>query len=275
MIGKLLENIRKKSQVVHCITNYVTADYCANALHAAGASPVMADCVCEVTDIVKYASALVINMGTVSLQRLRAIKATVRQANKLCIPVIFDPVGVAVSDFRLRNAIKLLNKEKVSVIRGNASEIKALAENKCCSKSLEVDADYEINDKTVCNIAAMAHKLSRKTGAVIVVSGKIDVIVYGDKMCAVKNGHNLMSKVTGCGCVLSSIIGAFVGANSDNIFHSCIAAVSTMGVCAELAAEKLKPEEGTITFKNYIIDALFHISADRLEGKADYEIKKI
>ena len=143
-IGNLLNEVRNKKPLVHNITNYVTVNDCANILLAIGASPIMADDIKEAADITKISSALVINIGTLNERTIESMIASGKKANELNIPVIFDPVGAGASEFRNETTKKILEEVKISVLRGNMSEIKFISGLESSTKGVDA-SESDIN----------------------------------------------------------------------------------------------------------------------------------
>lgn len=270
MFLDIFENVRKKSPLVHCITNYVAANDCANIVLACGASPIMADDENEAEEITSICSGLNINMGTFSSARFSSMIKAGKKANELNHPIVLDPVGVGASTFRRQKALELIKKLKISVIRGNISEIKALSGD--FSGSRGVDAD-DSDEMTLEKTAKLAKDFSQKTGAVIVITGKKDVAAYGERVCYVSNGSGLMKSVTGSGCQLSSLMTAFVSANRDKIFEASVCALCVMGLCGEIAEKRMSPYDGNASYGDYIIDAVFNLTFEEFERGAKYEMQ--
>ena len=264
MFEKILENLNNKSPLVHNITNYVTANDCANILLACGASPIMADDEAEVAEITSICDALVINIGTLNARTISSMLIAGKRANGLGHPVILDPVGAGASTLRTETAMKLIKEIKFSAIRGNASEIKIL----CGGSGESRGVDAATDDDT--DAAEDAKRLANLTGAVVLVTGKTDFVTDGKKVAAISNGHPLMKKVTGCGCMLSSLLGGFCGANPDNIFDATVCAAAFMGLCGERAAENYV---GTGTLRTGIIDEVSNMTAEKLNRGIKIEQK--
>ncbi len=264
MLGKMLENVRVTNPLVHCITNYVTANDCANALLAIGASPIMADDIADIYDITPISKALCINLGTLKKSSLTSMLEAGKIANKLSIPVVLDPVGAGASAFRTDSAKELINHIHFSAIRGNASEISALYNGLKNNRGVDANTTCAGNEN-------IAKAFSKDTGATVIVSGDADYISNGVDTFITLNGHKMMRYVTGAGCMLTSIVGAFIGANKDDITAACIAAVCAMGLCGEKAYKRLGKNDGNATYRNYIIDELFHLNKNELAEDAKYE----
>lgn len=265
MLSEILERNRSTSPLVHCISNYVTANDCVNLLLASGASGIMADDADEVDEITAMCQALVINLGTPNPRRLEAMRKAGKAANHLGHPVVFDPVGVGGSALRKEAAAQLLKSVRFSVIRGNASEIRTLVDGSAAHRG--VDADAGCTDTT-----ALARQLARSSGAVVVLTGAVDIVTDGQRTYLVKNGHPMMRTVTGAGCQLSALIGAYAAANPEEPMLATLAAVCAMGFCGELAHRRITQLDGNASYRNYIIDAMFRLDGTALEEGANYEI---
>lgn len=261
LINDELKNIKDNRPLIHCITNYVTANDCANIILALGGIPVMADNKYEVEEISSKAQALVINIGTLSEGRIEAMILAGKSANANNVPVIFDPVGITASSSRKESALKILKEVKLSVIRGNIAEMKVLLGMKSVSKG--VDSIEEVDENSVKEIAiAIANKL----GVVAVITGETDYISDGKRICSVNNGVELMTRITGAGCMTTSIIGTFLGVTRD-VFLASLIGVLTMGVAGEIAFGNLKEKEGSGSFKVKLIDAVNLMTIEELKER--------
>ena len=268
----MLENVRGKKPLIHNITNYVTVNDCANILLACGASPIMSDDIGEVEEITALCSGLVINIGTLNQRTIPAMLAAGKKANALGHPVVLDPVGAGASKMRTDTALTLLREIQFSVIRGNISEIKTLACGSGGTKGVDAEGRDAVTEVNLQGSVSFAKDFARRTGAVIAITGAVDIIADADRAFCIFNGNPMMSRVTGTGCQLSALTAAFVCANQDEVLSAAAAAVAAMGVCGELAFKRLASEDGNATYRNYIIDAVSHISGDVLEKYADYRI---
>jgi hydroxyethylthiazole kinase len=251
-----IKAIREKAPVVHNITNYVAMNNTANALLAIGASPVMAHAEEEVKEMVNIASALVINIGTLSKQWIYSMFKAIREAKKKGIPVILDPVGVGATSYRTWTARELINEESPAIIRGNASEIMALHDDKTVTKGVDSAASSE-------NAMAIAQQLSEKYDCVVCVSGSIDYIIEGKKIIKIGNGHPLMTRVTGLGCTATALCGAFA-AVENNYFAATVKAMAVMGIVGEIAAEAAA---GPGSMQMHFLDNLYCLSEDNIEKR--------
>lgn len=267
MFKEILNNVTVKSPLVHCITNYVTVNDVANILLACGGSPIMADDLKDAEDITSICNALVINIGTLNERTIATMLNTGKKANTLSHPVVLDPVGAGASALRTSTTFKLLDSIKFSVIRGNVSEIKTVSQGSGTTKGVDADVSDIITDDNLDEAITFAKSLSIKTGAVIAITGAIDIVANSNKAYIIRNGHPMMSKISGTGCMLTAIIAAYCAANPENLLDATAAAVCVMGLCGELAYDKiLKNDGGTSTYRTYIIDAMSKIDATLLQG---------
>ena len=226
----LIERIRSQSPVIHNITNYVVMNNTANALLAIGASPVMAHAPEEMEEMVNIASALVINIGTLSENWIASMFKAARRAREKGIPVILDPVGAGATTYRTKTARELIAAGPPTIIRGNASEIMALCDDQSRTKGVDSAAS---SDRAI----DIARTLSEAHRCVICVSGAVDYVADQGKMIKVENGHPMMSKVTGLGCTASALCGAFAAIEKSPV-TAVVAAMAVMGIAGELAARK-------------------------------------
>jgi len=261
-----IDCLRAMHPRVHCITNYVTARDCANMLLAVGAQPVMADDPAESAEITAASDALVLNLGTLSGKRLEAMLLSGKQANAMGIPVVLDPVGVTASKMRRMAAEQLLSQVRMSIIRGNAAEIRALTGEK--SGACGVDALQEESE----DIAdALVRRLGGMTGAAVLLTGKTDILARDSRRALIFNGHPVMNRITGTGCQLSALIGAFAAALPDDPFAAALTAACMMGWCGEIAARRMTKQDGSASCAGYMIDAAYRMNTVTLREGARYE----
>ncbi|MCD8037369.1 MAG: hydroxyethylthiazole kinase [Clostridiales bacterium] len=274
MFGEYLENVRRNSPLIHNITNYVTANDAANILLACGGSPIMADAEEEAEDITSVCDGLCINLGTLNQSKVGAMLKAGKKANELGHPIVLDPVGAGSSAFRTESARKLMNEVRFDAIRGNITEIKTLALGKAGAHGVDADSADIVNKDNISSAIAFAKAFSASCGAVIVISGAEDIVCSACKAYVIKNGHPIMSRITGSGCMLSALTAAYITANKGHGLEAAAAAAAAMGVCGELAYERLLVTGGgNATFRNYLIDAVFNMDGDLLERRAKYEIQ--
>jgi len=263
-VSASLVKIKNKKPLVHHITNYVTVNDCANITLAIGASPVMADDIEEVEEMVSYAAALVLNIGTLNSRSIASMLAVGKKAKANGIPIVFDPVGVGATALRTATAKRIVEEVAPSVIRGNMSEIKLIAGMNANIKGVDSIAD-EVDGEQV------ARRLSQKLGCVIAITGKQDIIAQGELVCRIDNGHPLLSQVTGTGCMATSLTACYCGA-TDDWFTGAVAGVMTMGLAGELAQQSLQPGEGIGTFRMRLFDAVSFMTPEVIKkgGKVTY-----
>lgn len=267
MFKKILENVTSKTPLVHSITNYVTVNDCANIILACGGSPIMADDINEVEEITSICNALVINIGTLNERTIASMIKAGKKANELGHPVILDPVGAGASKLRTQTVFELLKEVKFSVIRGNISEIKTVYQGSGTTKGVDADVNDAVSDNNIDEVVNFAKSLSAKTNAVIAITGAIDIVADSNKAYVIRNGHPVMSKITGTGCMLTTVIGAFCGANYENILDATAAAVSSMGLCGELAYKRMiESDGGTSMFRALLIDFMSKMNNQTLNG---------
>ena len=270
-IGNLLENVRERAPLVHHITNYVTVNDCANITLSIGASPVMADDINEVEAMTSIASSLVINIGTLNSRTVECMIKAGKKANEVGIPVILDPVGAGATPYRTKVAKTIMDNIELAVIRGNLSEIKTLYGINTKTKGVDSLYDTSIKDELEKG-KLLAKDFSKRVGSIIAITGAVDIVTDGKMIYTVENGHKIMSKITGTGCMCSSLIGSYLGTNEDNIL-AALSGVVSMGISGELAYESLKEGEGTGTFKVKLMDNIYNLSKEVIEkrGKINEE----
>jgi hydroxyethylthiazole kinase len=249
--GLLLTRVRQEKPLVHHLTNWVTIYDCANAVKVLGASPVMAHAQEEVAQMASLASSLVLNIGTLTVEFVSAMKLAAKGANKKGIPVILDACGAGATKLRDEKCFELLDQVRIDIIKGNASEIARLSGGNVRTKG--VDAVSVSGD-----LRKIAKYLAIKRKAVVVVTGKDDIVTDGKRVFAISNGSPLMGKIVGTGCMSSSIIGAFIGVESDLAVASATA-LSVFGIAAEFAARDSK---GLGSFKERLFDFLGKITPE-------------
>ena len=244
----LLERVRQQKPVVHHLTNWVTIYDCAQVVKTLGGSPVMAHAVEEVAEMTQIASALVLNIGTLTVDFVEAMKVAARSANKKGIPVILDVCGAGATGLRDRKCLELLNDAHIDVIKGNASEVARVAGESV--KTRGVDATEVGGD-----LALLAQQLATQRNATVVVTGQVDIVTDGKKTYRIANGHAMMAHVVGTGCMAASVIGAFAAVERD-LATAAACALAIFGIAAEVAAEKAP---GPATFKARLFDCLYSL----------------
>ena len=216
MFAECFENVRSTCPLIHNITNYVTVNDCANMVLACGASPIMADDAAEVEDITTICGGLNINIGTLNSRTITSMLLAGKKANLLGHPVVLDPVGAGASQLRTDTANRLLREVKFTVIRGNISEVKTLASGAGTTKGVDADVADKVTEENLDSAVAFAKAFAARTGAVVAITGAIDIVADAHKAYCIRNGHPMMSSITGTGCQLSALTAAFVTANPDS-----------------------------------------------------------
>lgn len=245
--------LREKKPLIHNITNYVVMNYTANALLAMGASPVMAHAQNEVEDMVSFAGALVLNIGTLTDDWIASmIKAGIK-ASALGTPIILDPVGSGATPLRTNSAKQIIDQTKISVIRGNASEILSLRH--ADSKTKGVDSVHSVDEA-----AETAKILAEELQTTLAITGPVDLITDGQRVVRVSNGHPLMGYVTGTGCTATTAIGAFLAVDSDPV-SATATALAFFGLAGEVAGQSASAPG---SFMIQLLDALYTITPDEL-----------
>ncbi|EIJ43237.1 hydroxyethylthiazole kinase [Beggiatoa alba B18LD] len=245
--------IREQFPLVHNITNYVVMNNTANALLALGASPAMAHAEDEMVEMVSISNALVINIGTLSPHWVKGMEKAVIQAKQLNKPIVIDPVACGATALRSTTMQTLLQLANPSVIRGNASEIKALV-------SANIKTRGADSSESSGMAVAEALELAKTYQCTVVVSGATDYIVDDKAVIKIRNGHPMMTKVTGLGCTATALVGAFVAVNAD--FHQAAChAMAVMGIAGEIAIQKTA---GPGTLQLHFLDALYQLNEQQL-----------
>ncbi len=270
---RYLQNIKEKSPLVHNITNYVTVNDCANIVLACGASPIMADDKDEVEEITAVCNGLNINIGTLNSRTIEAMVLAGKKANESGHPVVLDPVGAGASALRTNTAKRLLKEVRFTVIRGNISEIKTLAGISAATQGVDANIADKITEETLDAAILFAKAFAKETGAVIAITGAIDLVCNGETAYVIRNGHPMMAAITGTGCQLSAMTAAYAAANPDDALGAAAAAVCAMGLAGEIAHGRLTELDGNATYRNYIIDAVYHMTPEQLEKGANYEVR--
>ncbi|HEX8510664.1 MAG TPA: hydroxyethylthiazole kinase [Propionibacteriaceae bacterium] len=258
-VASVLERLRGQAPLVHCITNVVVAGFTANVLLAAGASPAMIENDQEAAEFAGIADALLVNIGTLSGEQVRAIRAAAPAALRAGTPWVFDPVAVGPLAFRTAFATELL-EHRPTVVRGNPSEVLSLAGAAGAGRGVDSTAESS-------SAVSTARQLARRTGGVVAVSGEVDYITDGNRLLEVHAGHPLMTKVTGVGCALGSLVAACCAVENSALVAAA-AATSMLTVAAEVAAAS---SQGPGSFAVALLDALSSLDektlAVHLEGR--------
>ena len=273
MLGTCLDNVRKTTPLVHNITNYVTVNDVANVLLACGGSPIMSDDIQDVEDITSICGGLNLNIGTLNHNTIPSMFAAGKKANQLGHPVVLDPVGAGASALRTETALKLLEEVKFAVIRGNISEVKTLAAGSGKTRGVDADVADAVTEDNLDASVAFAKAVAARFGAVVAITGAIDLVADGETCYVIRNGRPEMGKITGTGCQLSGLTAAYVVANPDRPLEAAAAAVASMGLAGEIGWSHMHPTDGNSTYRNRIIDAIYHLDGAALDKGAKYEVR--
>lgn len=269
----IITKVRNTVPLVHSITNYVTVNDVANILLACGGSPIMADDEAEVEDVTSICGGLNINIGTLNSRTIASMVKAGKKANALEHITVLDPVGAGASALRTDTARRLLEEVRFTVIRGNVSELKALYGQESSTKGVDADVADRVTEENLSAMVAFVQELSKKTGAVVAMTGAIDIVADETKAYVIRNGKALMSKITGMGCMLSGVVAAYCAANPDAVLDGAAAAVAAMGLCGEIAYDRLEQKDGTSTYRTYIIDAMSNLDDETLEEGMKIEVR--
>ena len=251
-----LAAIRERKPLVHQITNYVVMNETANATLAIGALPVMAHAPQEVEEMASAASALVLNIGTLSDEWIEAMIAAGLAANAAGVPVVLDPVGAGATEYRTDTCRRLLEVLELAVVRGNSAEIATLAGRPAEIRGVEAIGANGGPD--------LAREAAKSLGCVVAVTGPVDHVSDGEIVNSVANGHELMATVTGTGCMSTAVTGCFLGVQ-PHALTAATGALVAFGVAGEDAAESAK---GPGSFHVALYDALYALDPETLDSRA-------
>lgn len=271
MDGTVIEAVRETAPLIHCITNYVTANDVANLLLAIGARPVMADDPAEAAEITLAAQGLCLNLGTLHSTSVPAMYAAGAAAASRGIPLVLDPVGAGSSTFRTQTARELTRALRPAVLRCNPTELAALAGREGGGAGVDTAPADRITEANLGDSARRIAAQARELGAVVAVTGAVDLVTDGTVCYAVRNGRPEMGRVTGTGCQLSALLTAFLAVQPSKPLEAALGAVCAMGLAGELAWERMAPGDGNAAYRGRIIDAVYHLSGQALEKGANYE----
>lgn len=264
--AELMERIRMKKPLIHQITNYVTVNDCANITLAVGASPIMADDIEEAAEITSISSALVINIGTLNERTASSMIASGKRANELGIPVIFDPVGAGASLLRNRITQEILDQIRITILRGNLSEISFAAGQSASTRGVDVSEEDRSKDGI-----AVAKSAAKKYQCTAAITGAVDILSNGERTVMIENGHPMLAQVTGTGCMSTALTASFAGIETDYL-AAAVSGITVMGIAGEIAFEQAG-SKGTGSFRTAIIDAVSGMDKETIEKRAKiYEV---
>jgi len=261
-IAGVISKVRNQTPLIQAITNYVTINDCANILLAYGASPAMVEALEEAYDFAKISSSIYINVGTLTKeQELAAVEAS-KSAKDNNVPLILDPVGCAAIPRKLQVIDKMLKLGRIDVIKGNAGEIKYLAGEQ--SKVRGVDSTDDGDGVLEASIS-----LAKKYACIVAATGKVDIVTNGHETAYIYNGVEMLTKITGTGCMLGALCAAASSVIEDKLI-AVIAAVVAMGVAGELAFKESKLPG---TFKCKLLDSIYLLNEEIIEreGKVTWK----
>lgn len=253
--ARLVERIRERKPLIHHMTNMVVMNDSANMTLAIGALPVMTSAPEEVEEMVSLAGALVLNIGTLTSEQVAAMLLAGKRANDLHIPIVLDPVGAGATQLRTQTAQRLLHELRISVVRGNASEIGALIGVAGETRGVESIALADERE-------TVAVQAARTLGVTIAMTGKRDLVSDGERLARIDNGHPLLAAITGSGCMSTTLVGAFLAVESD-AWNAATTALIAMGIAGERAAPKAG---GPGTFRSHLLDAVAALDGESISA---------
>lgn len=267
-------NLKKKSPLVHNITNYVTVNDVANIILASGGAPLMADDITEVEEILSISQALYINIGTLNGRTVESMLKAGKKANELGIPVILDPVGVGASLLRNEATEVLIETVKFDVIKGNISEIKALYTNSKNLGGVDVQQEDLVTEDNLEETIKFVKDVAEDLNCIVAVTGKIDIVTNAEETVLIRNGCPMMSRITGTGCMLGAVISTYCAVNREKMLNGVVGAVAVMGLAGQYAADKVEwLGEGTGSFRTYLMDYMSLMTVEQLKEGALIEIQ--
>lgn len=253
-----LAAIREKRPLVHSMTNFVVMNETANATLCIGALPIMSHAKEEVAEMAGIAGALVLNIGTLTPDWIDAMEIAGKRANELNIPVILDPVGAGATKLRTDSSKHLLDNVRISIVRGNAAEVAALA-----------GIDSEVRGVESITVSASMDEIAKRFASAynctVAITGEVDVVSDGKRAVKISNGHAMLSKVVGTGCMSNVIIAAFASVNS-NSFQAAVGGLTAFGIAGEMAAKISGDKPGT--FHTELYNALYEIDEQQIKKYA-------
>lgn len=264
IINKLLQirqSVKLKKPLIHYITNPISINDCANMILAVGAKPIMAEHPLEVSEITAVSKSLGVNLGNITDNKMKSMLISGKTAYENKISQVIDLVGVGCSKLRLDYARKFISECHPNVIKGNMSEIKAIYGIKSNAQGIDVGAGDIVTEQNFSKNIEIIKTLSMGTGAVVAATGVVDIISNGTYTYVIKNGCEMLSMMTGTGCMLTGIIASYI--SSGSILEGTVLAIALMGICGELSQHV----KGTGSFRTELIDNMFNISDDMITKK--------
>ena len=227
----------------------------------------------DVADITSICGGLNINIGTLNKRSIEAMFVSGKKSKELGHIVLLDPVGAGASKLRTETALQIMNEIRPDVIRGNISEIKTLALGSGTTKGVDADVADIVTEENLDSMVEFAKVFSKKSGAVIAITGAMDLVADTERCYVIRNGSPIMSRITGTGCMLSALATAYAVSNPDNITEAVAASVCLMGLAGEIGVLNMKESEGNSSLRNHIIDAIYNMDAEALNKGAKYEVR--
>lgn len=253
--------VRSKRPLVHHITNYVTVNDCANICICSGGSPVMTDALEDVVDMVSVADALVLNIGTLNARVNRSMITAGKVAKEHGVPIVFDPVGMGATPFRTSTALEIIRRVRPDVIKGNQGEMGVLS-------GIGGDVKGVDSQRVSGDMAGIVRCIAERYDCIAAATGVTDHVSDGESVIRLSNGHDLLGAVTGTGCMVSSVVGCYVGANQSSV-DTVSAAISAFNISAEYAA---RASNGPGTFRSALLDAMYNLSSEDLDSGIRMEL---
>lgn len=251
-----LAAVRNKKPMIHHITNTVVMNFTANVTLCLGAAPVMAPCIEESPEMVPFAGALLLNIGTLNPELVKSMLAAGRVSNELGIPIVFDPVGAGATRLRTDSAKMISSELDIAILRGNAGEVLALSGEGGKVRGVDSMDSVEGRIDIISSFAA-------DSGRVIAVTGATDVVTDGERAVRIDNGHPMMGRVTGTGCSASTSVACFAASVGDP-FHAALGGLAALGIAGEVAAETCG---GPGTFVPCFLDALSNLDCEIIKNR--------
>lgn len=259
-ISDIRKTVRRDQPLIHCITNPISINQCANAILAIGARPMMAEHPKEVSEITRTAKALMLNLGNITDVRMQSMMIAVQTAQENGIPILLDAVGIACSTLRREYVNNLLNTVVPTVIKGNYSEIQALYRDSYHSSGVDADSGLDIQTTDLA-----ARSLARSLGSIILASGKVDIVTDGSCLYHIHNGTSQLSQITGTGCMQGALSAVYLSAKPG--IEAVITGCCVLGICGELA----RTDRGSGTFLCHLMDKLSTLTDAEIEEYLNLE----
>ena len=260
VIHDIRKAIKQTQPLIHCITNPISINQCANGILAIGARPMMAEHPKEVSEITRTAQSLMLNLGNITDARMESIRISAKTAKEMGIPILLDAVGIACSTLRREYVKDLLNTAIPTVIKGNYSEIQALYRDSYRSSGVDADSRLDVHSMDHAAIS-----LARSLGTVILASGRADIVTDGNRLYHIHNGTSMLSQVTGTGCLQGALCASYLSAKPG--IEAVITGSSVLGICGELA----RTDRGTGTFLCSLMDKLSMLTDTEIEENLKVE----